>query len=328
MAQLTVAEICIGAGGQAIGLEQAGFEHVYGIDIDRHAVSTVLLNRPSWKVQLGDVNEVDGRHLEGIDLLAGGIPCPPFSIAGKQLGHDDERDLFPAYLRILASARPRAFLIENVPGFAASKFDSYRSRILNNAAELGYTVEWRVLNSADYGVPQLRPRFICVGIRKDLDSEFRWPDPLGYRIGVGETIGDLMASAGWPGALKWQAQASGIAPTLVGGSKKHGGADLGPTRARQKWLELGVDGKGVADEPPGGLLPEDHVPRLTVQMAARIQGFPDSWKFAGGKTAVYKQIGNAFPPPVAWAVGQEIRRALLHSSPVLNPFPKLESVLR
>lgn len=325
MAQLTVAEICIGAGGQAIGLEQAGFEHVYGIDIDRHAVSTVLLNRPSWKVQLGDVNEMVGRNLEGIDLLAGGIPCPPFSIAGKQLGHDDERDLFPAYLRILALARPKAFLIENVPGFASSKFDSYRSRILMNAADLGYAIEWRVLNSADYGVPQLRPRFICVGIRKDLHTEFQWPVPLSQRAGVGETIGGLMASRGWPGAEDWKNGASGIAPTLVGGSKKHGGADLGPTRARQKWLELGVDGRGVADEPPGDWLPKDHVPRLTTQMAARIQGFPDSWKFSGGKTAVYKQIGNAFPPPVARAVGKEICRALSGANTTLT-LPSLESV--
>lgn len=324
MTQPTVAEICIGAGGQAIGLELAGFEHVYGIDIDRHAVATVLVNRPDWNIQRGDVNEIDGRSLRGIDLLAGGIPCPPFSIAGKQLGHDDERDLFPAYLRILDLARPRAFLIENVPGFASTRFDSYRSRILTNAAELGYDVQWRVLNSADYGVPQLRPRFICVGIQHNLPNRFEWPKSAPARKTVGEAIGDLMASRGWPGAAQWQDHATDIAPTLVGGSKKHGGADLGPTRARQKWLQLGVDGRGVADEPPGEDQPEDHIPRLTTQMAARIQGFPDRWKFTGGKTAVYKQIGNAFPPPVAFAVGQEIYRAL--STVARLPLPSLESV--
>ncbi len=119
---------------------------------------------------------------------------------------------------------------------------------------------------------------------------------------------DLMAADGWRGASAWRTRADSIAPTIVGGSKKHGGPDLGPTRAKRAWEALGVDGRGIADMPPA----QDFrgMPRLTNRMAARIQGFPDDWEFAGRKTAAYRQIGNAFPPPVAEAVATQIAVAL------------------
>jgi DNA (cytosine-5)-methyltransferase 1 len=129
---------------------------------------------------------------------------------------------------------------------------------------------------------------------------------------VGETLVDLMAANGWEGAFQWAANANEIAPTLVGGSKKHGGADLGPTRARKAWASLGVEGKSLGNEaPPKGFT---GVPRLTLRMTARIQGFPDDWQFAGGKTASYRQVGNAFPPPVAHAVAMRIRQAITGTS--------------
>jgi DNA (cytosine-5)-methyltransferase 1 len=119
-----------------------------------------------------------------------------------------------------------------------------------------------------------------------------------------------MSADGWPGAAAWAERAQGIAPTLVGGSRKHGGPDLGPTRAREAWLRLSVDGRGLADAPPSAADPAGKLPRLTVQMAARIQGFPSSWQFSGRKTASYRQVGNAFPPPVAAAVGAAIAEAV------------------
>jgi DNA (cytosine-5)-methyltransferase 1 len=118
----------------------------------------------------------------------------------------------------------------------------------------------------------------------------------------------MMGARGWRGVETWKRRANDIAPTIVGGSKKHGGPDLGPTRARHAWAELGVNGKSIAEEPPG----PDFVgmPRLTVQMVAKLQGFPDDWRFVGRKTHAYRQVGNAFPPPVARAVAVEIKKAM------------------
>ena len=139
---------------------------------------------------------------------------------------------------------------------------------------------------------------------------FRWPRAVKTPPTVGETLRDLMAAGGWPGADAWAKKANGIAPTLVGGSRKHGGPDLGPTRAREAWLKLHVNGKGLADAPPQATDPLHHQPKLTTQMAAAIQGFPADWQFSGRKTAAYRQVGNAFPPPVAQAVGDSIRSAI------------------
>jgi DNA (cytosine-5)-methyltransferase 1 len=309
---LTAVEICAGAGGQALGLEQAGFRHASAVEIDPDACETLRRNRgDEWKIVEDDVANVDGRAYAGIDLLAGGVPCPPFSIAGRQLGRDDDRDLFPQALRLVAEARPRAVLLENVRGLGTRRFDGYRAQVLSRLSELGYHAWWDLVSASDHGVAQLRPRFVLVAIARPWAPAFRWPPPANLRPAtVGETLADLMASRGWPGACAWVARAGGIAPTIVGGSKKHGGPDLGPTRARAAWRELGVDGLGIADYPPGPDHPHGLAPKLTVRMVARLQGFPDSWQFAGRKTAAYRQVGNAFPPPVARALGMAIAAAL------------------
>ncbi len=308
--KFTSLEICAGAGGSALGIELAGFTCVGAIENDAAACATLRANRPAWRVIEDDIHNVPGWEFRGIELLAGGVPCPPFSIAGKQLGADDERDLFPQAMRIVEQARPAAVMLENVPGFASAKFDQYRSALLARLIRLGYGVDWRVLQASAYGVPQLRPRFMLVAIREPYYARFRWPEPTLQAPTVGEAIGDLMALRGWQGAEQWRLRANTIAPTLVGGSKKHGGPDLGPTRARKQWEQLGVDGLGIVAEPPGATFPLDGLPRLTVRMAARIQAFPDTWQFVGGKTAQYRQVGNALPPLVAQSVALAIRSAL------------------
>jgi len=312
MGQLMAVEICAGAGGQALGLEQAGFRHAAAIELDADACETLRRNRgDEWKIVEDDVANIDGHAYAGVDLLAGGVPCPPFSIAGKQLGRGDDRDLFPQALRLVAESRPRAVLLENVKGLSTHRFDGYRAQVLDSLGQLGYRAWWNLVSASDHGVPQLRPRFLLVAIAIPWAYAFQWPGPLDVRPAtVGETLADLMASRGWPGAAAWAARADGIAPTIVGGSKKHGGPDLGPTRARLAWRELGVDGLGIADHPPGPDHPHGLAPKLTVRMVARLQGFPDSWQFAGRKTAAYRQVGNAFPPPVARAVGTAIAAAL------------------
>lgn len=306
----TVLDICSGAGGEALGLEAAGFAHEACIEIDFTACATLRLNRPMWRVIESDIREINGLDFRGIDLIAGGVPCPPFTIAGKQLGADDERDLFPEALRLVEQSKPVAVLLENVPGFASQKFASYRQTLITKLSSLGYEVDWRIIQASSFGVPQLRPRFILVALRPPYFSAFRWPQPVADPPTVSQTIGDLIEERGWNGAAMWRERANDIAPTLVGGSKKHGGPDLGPTRARQQWAILGVDGRGIADGPPDLNFPDYGLPRLTLRMTARIQAFPDTWQFAGGKTSAYRQIGNALPPPVAKAVGKSIIAAL------------------
>ncbi len=308
---LTSVELCAGAGGQALGLEQAGFSHNALVEIDKHCCNTLRHNRPEWNVLEEDMRifkERSGSY-RGVDLLAGGLPCPPFSVAGKQLGELDERNLFNDAIDIVDATRPQAVMIENVRGFLDAVFHDYRERLKVQLKKLGYETDWRLLNASDYGVPQLRPRVVIVAVQQARSDLFNWPDPNPQNPPtVGETLYELMAARGWRGADAWRDQADEIAPTIVGGSKKHGGPDLGPTRARAAWATLGVEGRTIAPESPdpfhGGM------PRLTVPMVARLQGFPDDWHFTGAKTNAYKQVGNAFPPPVARAVSSQISKAL------------------
>ncbi|GGC95308.1 DNA cytosine methyltransferase [Aquisalinus flavus] len=311
--QLTSLEVCAGAGGQASGLEKAGFFHEGVVEIDANCCETLRANRPEWNVHEQDLATFDADKYRGIDLFAGGLPCPPFSVAGKQLGEKDERNLFPDAIRIIDQTRPKAVMIENVRGFLDAVFEDYRNSLKQQLKKLGYETHWRLFNAADFGVPQLRPRVAIVALRNDIKDKFSWPSPIPFDAPtVGEAIGDLMGANGWLGTERWIAGANEIAPTLVGGSKKHGGPDLGPTRARKAWASLGVNGKSLAETAPEREFVG--MPRLTVRMCARIQGFDDSWEITGRKTAAYRQVGNAFPPPVAEAVGRQIFQAITAAS--------------
>ncbi|MFE2037832.1 DNA cytosine methyltransferase [Streptomyces scopuliridis] len=337
--KFTSVEICAGAGGQAVGLHNAGFRHLALIEIDKDACTTLNTNvarkRQEWgdcKVIEADLREFDATvlHLKPgeLDLLAGGVPCPPFSAAGKQLGRDDERDLFPTMLELIDLLEPKAVMIENVRGLLEPehKFREYREEILQRLELMGYRkCYWKVLEAKNYGVPQLRPRAILVAMKAEYANHFVWSEPEKRPLKtVAKVLEDSMRAR--YGAIedpradeafkKWFKNASkDVAPTLVGGSKKHGGADLGPTRAKKAWKELGVCGLGVANEPHEMKDMErdlfaDAGPKLTVSQAALIQGFPADWEFTGRKTAAYRQVGNAFPPPVAQAVGAQIIAAL------------------
>ena len=303
---LATLELCAGAGGQALGFEGAGFEHVALIDNDPHACATLRTNRPYWNVIEADLRRIDTRYWKGVDVVAAGLPCPPFSVAGRQLGANDERDLFPVLLRIVEETAPRAVLVENVRGFMQRRFDTYRGNLANALSTLGYEVEFGIFDAHDFGAPQHRTRSFVVAIDGSLDYE--WPEPIGNGSTVGETLHDLMSEDGWEMADKWAEKANRPAPTLVGGSRKHGGPDLGPTRARSAWAELGVDGLGVANGPPPRKF--RGTPRLTIEMVARLQCFPDNWKLAGTKTQRYRQVGNALPVDLSAAMAQSVAKCL------------------
>ena len=328
--KLTAIELCAGAGGQAIGLHNANFRHVALIENDDFAVQTLNHNSRALKWGWGEIAQTDLKKFAKnhasefagtVDLVVGGVPCPPFSKAGLRLGKRDERDLFPAALDVVKAVMPSAVMLENVPGLMEKSFEMYRRQILKRLRRLGYDGDWQLVQASDFGVPQLRPRTVLVAIQEPHFQSFVWPDIIDKPpLTVGETLFEMMSSRGWQGAKKWRYLANDIAPTLVGGSKKHGGPDLGPTRAKRQWQKLHVNAHrvGDVDEIPkrgfkgvvmrNGQIRQgfEKMPLLTVPMAAKLQGFPDEWEFQGSKTHAYRQVGNAFPPPVAKAFGDAI----------------------
>jgi DNA (cytosine-5)-methyltransferase 1 len=329
-APLSCVELCAGAGGQALGLEQAGYRHLLLAELDQDACATLAANRPDWPVLQADIRDLAGDRgvpplPAPVDLLAGGVPCPPFSVAGLGRGSDDERDLFPSFLAIAEQLRPRALLIENVRGLLQRRFAAYRLQILHELETLGYYAEWQLLYASHYGVPQLRPRAILVAVPAEQFWSFPWPlpGPTAERPAtVGQALHASMAADGWELAAAWAAGADRVAPTLCGGSRRHGGPDLGPSRARAAWAAMGVNGGSVADGPPQ---PGDPLPvRLHPAQLALLQGFPPGWSFEGTKTSRCRQIGNAFPPPVAQAVGRSLAEVLVTAQG--GPRPELASV--
>ncbi len=306
---LTALELCAGGGGAALGLEQAGFSHAALLDNDPHACATLRRNRPYWNVIEADIRRFDSAYWRDVDLLSGGLPCPPFSIAGKQLGADDDRDMFPSMLKIVKDVRPRAVLIENVRGILTERFTPFRAKIDKILDGMGFDAHWTAFNAANFGVPQTRFRVFLVALRRGATAPLRWPIATeGPAPAVGMAIGDLMSERGWRGAAAWIKGAMSPAPTIVGGSHKHGGPDLGPTRARREWAALGVVGLGLANE---STAPDfTGMPRVTIAMVARLQTFPDDWKFAGAKTHAYRQVGNALPVRLAYNVAKAVKACL------------------
>lgn len=307
---LTTLELCAGGGGAALGLEQAGFEPRALLELDPHACATLRRNRPYWNVIQADMRRFDAKYWRGADLLSGGLPCPPFSIAGKQLGADDDRDMFPSMLRIADEVKPRAVLIENVRGILTDRFTPFREKVDTALGKQGFDTYWMGFNATEFGVPQSRFRAFLIALRRGETKPLQWPIP-GVKTAptVGDTISDLMGARGWKQLSAWAARANAPAPTIVGGSHKHGGPDLGPTRARRQWAELGVDGIGIANAPPAEDF--DGAPRLTIPMVARLQSFPDDWTFSGSKTHAYRQVGNALPVRLAFAMAKAVRECLV-----------------
>lgn len=320
---LSTLEVCAGAGGLSLGLEQAGFAPVVLVESRPVACDTLRLNRPDWDVRTMDMNGLVPSafpQLIGVDLVAAGLPRVQ-SAATKSRSRDSsvELGLLRRTISLVGSLRPRALLVENVPDLVTNEsLQSMREGVGSALADLGYRHRWFVLNALDHGVPQDRKQGVLVAMEGDLMDAFEVP--LGRVDGantVGAALRESMSARGWPQADAWADQADRPAPTLVGGSWDRGGPDLGPTGSKRAWAEMGVDGATLADQVPG---PDFHwdptrgrsgMVRLTVEQTAKLQGFPPDWHFAGGKTARYRQIGHASPPPVGRALGAAIRKALV-----------------
>ncbi|MFC8200623.1 DUF6339 family protein [Streptomyces sp. NPDC057298] len=308
-------EICAGCGAQALGLEQAGFDPVVLIDSKADACLTIGLNRPEWDIICIDLVHFplnERPDIIGVDLLSGGLPRVK-SVATVGRDEDtDERRVLRTAIELARAVKPKAVLLENVPDLAESQdFEVDRGWMETQLGQAGYRTTWKVLNAADFGVPQNRRSSFLVALREPYFSRFSWPEPDGRPAPtVGQVLGPSMSSRGWSAAEEWIKGADRIAPALVGGSDRRGGADLGPTGSKKAWAALGVNGNSLGDEPPGTDFPPDEMPKLTVEQAGRIQSIPEEWTFAGGKTSRYRQIGHAMPPPLATAVGRSIAAAL------------------
>lgn len=314
--------VCAGGGGLALGLEQAGFEPALLLDNRSVACETLRLNRPKWDVEscdLLDFDPINEPRLLDIDLLAAGLPRLKASAAvARTRGTEYESSLVQAVAFLVHGVQPRALLIDNVPELATS--DAYaplRSMVEVELEHIGYSYRWFVVNAADIGVPQDRKHGVLIAFKdREVDGIKVFEGiPDSWKT-VGEALRESMEARGWEDAGEWATQAAVLAPTLVGGSWDRGGPDLGPTGSKRAWARIGVDGGTVADRVPGPDFvwdPSQGRPgmvKLTVDQAAILQGFPAEWRFAGRKTAQYRQVANAMPPPLARALGMAIAALL------------------
>ena len=328
----TSVELFAGAGGLALGMEKAGFSHILLNEVDHDACATLRHNRPQWEVVEQDVRSLSFVHLNGkVDFLSGGFPCQAFSYAGKQGGFSDTRGtLFFELARAVEEIQPKVFLGENVKGLSAHDGGRTLETIKNTIRELGYTlVEPRVLKAVLYQVPQKRERLILVAVRNDLADRvhFRWPAPY-HRIMTlrdaffkGELYDtDVPPSGGQkyppkkqrvmelvPMGGYWRDLPVEIQKEYMGGSFELEGGKTGMAR------RLSLDEPSLtltcapAQKQTERCHPTETRP-LTVREYARIQTFPDSWEFSGTLSSQYKQIGNAVPVNLAYAIGRSLVR--------------------
>ncbi|MEU5772382.1 DNA cytosine methyltransferase [Streptomyces venezuelae] len=321
MSGLRFVDVCSGGGGLALGLEQAGFEPVLLLDDKPVACETLRMNRPKWNVRqtdLLDFDPVEAQETYDVDLLSAGLPRVKSSATAKRVETGIELRLLKAAVYLAHAVQPRALLIENVPGLVDDvAFEEVRTFIQRELEHLGYGFHWFILNAADFGVPQDRKQGVLIALKREFFDSFRQPVPTVTRhISVGQALHASMSARGWAGADAWATGANQVAPTLVGGSENRGGADLGLTGTKKAWARMGINGGALADEVPGpdGTQESDTsgspLKKLTVDQTAILQSFPADWNFAGRKTARYRQIGHASPPPVGKALGLAVAEAL------------------
>lgn len=327
-------ELFAGAGGLALGLEKAGFEHVALNELMKDACDTLRRNRPQWNVLEGDVAQISFEAYRGqVDMVSGGFPCQAFSYAGKKLGFEDTRGtLFYQFARVVKEVQPKIFLGENVRGLLEHNEGKTMATIKDVIHELGYTlVEPRFLKAIFYMVPQKRERLFLVGIRNDLADRltFTWPSPYKRILTLRDALkaGELYPTdvPDSPGQKYSQRKQEILSHVPQGGYWR----DL-PVEMQKEYMKGSFSlpgGKtGMArrlswDEPSLTLTcapaqkqterchPEETRP-LTTREYARIQTFPDDWEFSGKMDSVYKQVGNAVPVNLAYAMGRALVKML------------------
>lgn len=330
--EYTDVELFAGTGGLALGLEQAGFINKGLVEIDKDAVDTLKKNRPNWNVIHEDITKISSDP-EGIfkyipknteiGLLSGGYPCQSFSYAGKRRGLEDTRGtLFYDYAKILNQLKPKIFLVENVRGLTTMDHGRTLQTMIDVFENFGYHTTYKVLNAWDYGVAEKRQRMILIGIRNDLNIKYKFPKPHTYKPVLRDVLQNVPDSPGIkyskkkydvlklvPAGGYWRDLPEEIAKDYMGKSWNSGGGRTGMAR-RFSWDEPSLTlTTSPSQKQTERCHPEETRP-FTTREYARIQSFPDSWKFAGGVTSIYKQIGNAVAVNMAKDVGKSIIASL------------------
>ena len=324
-------ELFAGAGGLALGLERANFEPLALIEIEKDAAATLKLNRTQWNVINDDIANISPLDLEyffcimrgELDLLSGGAPCQAFSYAGKRLGLDDARGtLFYHYAVFLQKLQPKIFLFENVRGLLTHDKGRTFQTMLNVFTDCGYRVEKKILNAWDYGNAQKRERLITIGVRADLSLKINFPPPQNYKPVLRDVLKNVPQSLGAKYSEHKRKLFELVPP---GGYWRDLPEELAKPYMKSCWhMEGGRTGilrRMSLDEPSLAVLtsptqkqterchPTEARP-FTVRENARIQSFPDDWQFCGSMYSQYRQVGNAVPVNLAFAVADEIRKVL------------------
>ena len=323
---ITGIELFAGAGGLALGLEQAGIEGLAYVEFNHEACETLRVNRPKWNVIEGDIADVDFSQYKGkIDLVSGGAPCQAFSYAGKRLGFGDTRGtLFAEFARCVDEVSPKMFLFENVKGMLNHDKGRTFKTIKHEFESLGYVVQHKVLNAAYHGVGQKRERLIMIGIRNDLKDviQFEYPEPEEEWTTLRDVLKNVPDSPFQPYSENkrkvmelvppggcWVDLPEDVAKDYMGKSYYSGGGRRGMAR-RISWDEPSLTlTTSPSQKQTERCHPEETRP-FTVREYARIQSFPDDWSFVGSIGEQYKQIGNAVPVELARRLGMQIIKAL------------------
>lgn len=324
---VTSIELFAGAGGLALGLEQAGIKQLAHIEFDKACCETLRKNRPDWNIVCDDIHNVDFSPYKGkIKLVTGGFPCQAFSYAGKKLGFEDTRGtLFHEFARCIKETEPEMFLAENVRGLISHDDGKTLETIINVFESLGYRTQYQVLNACYYGVGQKRERIVIIGIRNDSNLHFTFPEPEKKMTTLREALKDCPNSVGMEYSTKkkkyldlvppggcWVDMPEKEAKEYMGKSYYSGGGRRGMAR-RISWDEPCLTLTCSPSQKQTERCHPDETRPFTVREYARIQSFPDDWEFCGGIGDQYKQIGNAVPVEMARRVGVAIVKAFLNS---------------
>lgn len=323
-------DLFAGAGGTALGLENAGFEHILLSEIDEVAVATLRQNRPSWNVASGDVADLDFTSYAGkIDLLEGGFPCQAFSYAGHSRGFADTRGtLFFQFARAVQEIMPKVFVGENVRGLlrhdGGKTLETMMKTLRGIRGENGarYRIAYRLVKAQYHDVPQKRERLLIMGVRSDVGKQLFFPRERDYIVTLWDAIGDRPKSRGqeYPAKKKavlelvppggyWKDLPDDVAREYMGASYFLGGGKTGMAR-RLSWDEPSLTLTcSPAQKQTERCHPAETRP-LNVREYARIQTFPDDWTFAGSVGAAYKQIGNAVPVNLGYYIGKCVQAVL------------------